>query len=417
MVMLLGFSGFGLSSRLAAEDLASSTVSSPAAVHAVGADDPAAIESRKLVGQLSAAKFTDRESAVVGLLSIGEAALPELERLLADRSTSAEAAMRAERCRDLIQHRAFDALAQSFLTDLDSSRSYGLPGWAKFSQLVGTTRTSKLMFLDMLRERRDLANCVETLGRQSPEEAALEWQKLGPLVRVSPDSGILSKELSFGEFVGLLFAASEYPGQCPFELNEAILNNFYLPSGLQAKLSQEGYRQCLSRLLCQWLPKTNPAMAARVLSLGTSLELPVTDVLARRYLSSQFDPHTRELAFQALAAFGDASDVAELLQYAEDTEIVQTYMSMVGGFPYVEEAPPLAARGQVSDVRSENIVRVNDLAVMAAMRLLGEDPRTIFPEYNDGLTSELAISREASEQRLEALRAWCKSREAELAKE
>ncbi len=147
--------------------------SRPANCQPVAADD-ARSQARvsELIAQLSSASFAIREQASQELLAIGQPAVGQLAGISAD--AMYEQRLRASTLRSNIESRVFDELSRKFLFDADGTKSYGLPGWQAFRRMVGSSRTSKQLFLDMVREQRGLIELVEAADSQtaSPAETA-----------------------------------------------------------------------------------------------------------------------------------------------------------------------------------------------------------------------------------------------------
>ncbi len=117
---------------------------------------------QELIQKLGSDQFQERESASAALLAIGEPALIQLAA--AERGKVVETSSRARAIRERIERDRFETTATQFKRDPDPKASYGLPGWRTFSQVAGTSRPAKRLFLEMLEQRPIVALCLESLG-------------------------------------------------------------------------------------------------------------------------------------------------------------------------------------------------------------------------------------------------------------
>jgi HEAT repeat protein len=346
----------------------------------------------ELIANLDSANFAVRESASRDLIKIGEPAIKRLSEIPS--SSSFELRHRAKLIRSSIANTAFDALSREFLLDIDHTHSHGLPGWRAFRSMVGSSRTGKLLFLEMVREQRALLELIEAtdaerqLGKvnrltldqlqmQAVARAASIEQRLYEL----PSPGI-------GESAGLLFAAAMGEGVAPIEVNHVVSRVSQI--GFYGYLRKLGYDDCLKSMLSQWIPKTHASMAPEVMTMALDLDLPAIAPTARLNLSDNFDVYTRELAFKCLAKFGSETDIPLISQYFDDVAVVNEFIEAAGGILSSNAAPP--GVGQQDDAQEtdgletlpNHIVRIKDVAVLTAMLLLKEEPTTVFPNYAPG---------------------------------
>jgi hypothetical protein len=177
-------------------------------------------------------------------------------------------------------------------------------------------------------------------------------------------------------------------------------------------LNRQGVRNCILSLLGSWIPKSPESMAPDVLRIGRELDQPAVLPIARQHLSKSFDPFTREQAIMCLCKYGEARDAERLLKYVEDTTIIDKYLDLVGDDDAIMEsrvAPPGFNSPSINI--PQKLIRVNDLAVIVAMRLLREDPSQIFANYKAerfmiGWRAAVAVPESDQLQRDEAIAAW-----------
>lgn len=330
-----------------------------------------------LIQQLGASNFAAREMASRQLLSIGEAALPSL-RAVPD-SLEFEVRHRAKLLRQRIEDDKFDALANSFLLDSNSERSYGLPGWEAYRQIVGSTRTSKLLFLKMIRAQPEVARVIERVSEAATPESiqSLETTAAVAAFRLRERFYTL-QEPTIGDSIAMLMAASAIPTQTPVEISDVIVQ--LERSSFGGNIAKQGYGNCLRKLMSAWLPKTHEAMSATAMTIALQHDLGEGVGIARRHLSANFDPETRKLAFYCMAKFGDESDAPKLIPLLEDAQLVEEFPRGTSDSDFNDQniAPPGAAGTAASN---NMVVRISDLALVTLVLLSDEEPTQFFPNF------------------------------------
>ncbi|MEO8270787.1 MAG: hypothetical protein ABI557_13775 [Aureliella sp.] len=372
-----------LQRSLAGLSLASAMIfATPVNLYAQAPDDPSIQQHMaELVGQLGASDFGTREKATADLLSQGAVALPRLRSIPS--SAPYEVRHRAQLIQQQIENNKFRTLSRSFLIDLDSSKSYGLPGWDRYRQLVGSSRTSKLLFLDMIRQQPEVAQLIELAGAESPSPAAVSsLEKLASMEATRLRNNLfLLREPKIGDSVAMLMVAATLPSQTPVEISDII--SISERRSFEGNIHKEGYRNCLRKLLGAWLPKTHVAMSLETMDCALNYDLAEGAEIARRCLTSNYDQDTRKLAFYCLARFGNETDIARIAPFLDDRAIVEefargTLMSDV----HESNAPPPGIQPDPAGANNL-VVRVNDLALVTSILLSGENPKQVFPSYEE----------------------------------
>ncbi len=383
-------------------------------------DSSTSIEER--IVQLDSSSFVERERATAALIEIGEPAVEQIVRIPA--TASFEVRRRGAIVEQKVAEKIFQQRSRKFLLDLDPSQSYDLPAWNAFRDLVGSTRTSKLLFLEMLKHDRDLATLVEAYDAAKRASSGLgerETKQQAVYELATRKAEHLQFRLfavptpEIGESLSILFAGAVLDDMAPVEVSRLITGVSQM--SFHGYLRKQGYSECLKKLLSAWLPKTHAAMAPEAMRLSLTLELPVVAPIARQHITKNFDVSTRALAFQCLAKFGEPTDVPLLLTFAEETTIVEQFSDSASGITVMKGAPPgLFPPGQEDSLElNHRVVRINDLAAVSAMLLLQEDPLTIFPNYSHDkaqliYTHDLAVSEDESLEQIARIQAWAQAR-------
>jgi len=346
-----------------------------------GPDAPVQPYIAQLVGQLGATDFDSREQASAELLSQGDVALPSLRAI--PNTAPYEVRHRARLIQQQIEEDKFRTLSRSFLLDLDGGKSYGLPGWDRYRQLVGSTRTCKLLFLDMIRQQPEVAQLIELASAENASPAAAS--SLAKLASMEAtrlrDELFLLREPKIGDSVAMLMVAATLSSQTPVEISDII--SISERRSFEGNIHKEGYRNCLRKLLGAWLPKTHVAMSPAAMDCALNYDLIEGSEIARRCLTANFDYDTRKLAFYCLARFGNETDVKRIAPFLEDRTIVDQIAigAPIGEVHESNTPPPFAPAVPVSG--NNLVVRINDLALVTSMLLLGENPQQVFPRYEE----------------------------------
>jgi hypothetical protein len=374
-----------------------------------------------LIERLGADAFSTREQASIDLLEIGLPALVQL-RAVTD-SAPLEVQSRVQVILNLIETEKFNELSRSFLLDLDDANSYGLPAWDVYREIVGATRTSKLLFLEMIRQQPELAQLVDRVSQRgstppeverAEEEMVLAASQQAMLIRESLYS-LLDPEI--GDAVSMLLVAAVIENRVPVEISDVIMINERRSFG--GRIQKPGYSNCLKKLLGEWLPKTHDAMAPSALVMSLNYDLPEGAVIARRHLTNNFDNETRKWALHCLARFGTDSDVAILRPLLDDQTVVDEFLlpneafSGDNGIHESNSSPPGIFENDSAPVDNNMVVRINDMALATIMLLLGEKPAEIFPRFEPHsqhgfFVHSLASRSSEREQRAQKIQSWKK---------
>lgn len=329
---------------------------------------------------LGAARFEVREAATAELMSSGELALMGLKTIPA--SAPLEVRQRADLIRRRIEAEKFASLSRSFLLDLDDSKSYGLPAWDAYRSLVGGTRTSKLMYLDMIREQPELSRLVQlAAGPEASPTAVKALASLGAVEAVRLREKLFSvRQPKLGDAVSMLMIAATLPHQSPVEISDIIVT--YERLGFGGYNNEPGYSACLRKLLSIWLPKTHASMALTAMECALNNELVEGAEIARKHLTPNFDSDTRKLAFYCIAKYGNEADIPRLLPLFSDQKVVDEIArsAIEGGEIHISNAAPPGLTRDPS-LSKNMVVRIHDLAFTTAMILLHEDPKTFYPRF------------------------------------
>lgn len=363
--------------------------------------------------------FEKRERAAASIMRLGPAAIGPLQEMIGP-DHSREVRDRSAVILKEIEQRLLQETSQAFLSDPDPTQSHGLPAWRYFEQQLGGTRVSKLLYLELLKSQFRLAELIESVDRATadPESEAVDRLQRDLRDAMRDEAVTLWPLIFRGSGVGIGDSAAMMLGvmildrPIPMEVSQIIHSSVQL--GFFGYINRGGYRNALKHLLAGWIPKAHEAMAPEVMRIAFDMDIDAILPIARKHLSKSFDKTTREHAIFCMAKFGSASDVSDLLLLHDDTTIVYEFDDTSGGIT-VSRVPPPGLPGDTVFQYPHKLVRVNDLAIAAAMILLNEDPKTIFPRFSEELffnrsLTSLAVDEENADLRTAQLKAWAAER-------
>ncbi len=388
----------------------------------VRSSTPTAQQLGQWIEQLSSAEFTQRELATQQLLRAGRLALGQLKQAT---TRDAETRYRIDQLVSRLETEIFEDLSQSFLLDRDAEKSYGLSGWSHFRALAGSSRTSKLLFLEMIRRQPQLASLMEEVSQAADPSAARErlMRTAAAQARRLSEDRLRFQRTEIGDVVAILTSAALADQRAPIEINELLETSARIVP-VTTFMNRRGYGNVLRRMYDAWLPKTHDSIAFSVLELSLQYRLASGADIARRHLSNNFDVSTREYAIHCLTCFGDRSDVPRLVELLDDETVCDEFLH--GELPRFlrphsieesDESPPGVTEKepqQASEVDLEDAiwqVRISDLALASILMLEDVDPGEVFPAFRKieqfGFDSRsVAVRRSELSARRDVMRQW-----------
>ncbi len=362
-----------------------------------GADEPATISTNVsdevdlLVNQLGDAAFATREAASKRLQEIGAPAVDTLQK--AKKHPNIEVRERASRICDEIERHIFESVTKQFILAADGQQSFGLPAWDVFRSIAGDSRTSKLLFVTMLRSQSDLARSVEAVSQsKGTANSAIAIEELAARATAEANNlrlrSVRGELPSVGDTVGLLLACSQFSDNAAVdsasnEVNEVVVASLYRAPQTEYFL-KAGYDRCMRALAGRWISKTQDSLANDVLSIAMQRNIPEGAVVARRHLDPSSERETRVSALQCLARFGNESDIPTISALLQEETIVYEFTDQ-SDFGYARDGihednvppPGLQRLAPPQNVR-KMIVRLNDLALAVCMLL---DLKTLMKRF------------------------------------
>lgn len=352
---------------------------------------------RALVSQLDSPSFAEREASASDLLRLGESAITALRSILSQPHLSLEARSRVQTVVLQLEREKFESLSKSFLVDTDPTHSYGLPAWESYAKVAGSSRTSKLIFLDMLRQQPELMRMLDDCGPTPSLEQQKEIESASLRLAVNLRNRRMARAEypEVGDVLAVLFSTCMLQQQTPVPVNDFLLSSIRM-TPVASYVQRKGHGKVIRALYNDWLPKTHDAAADNALNIVLVYDLSSGRELGRRFLASNYSSSTRVLALQTLSRFGDESDLDRLLPLLNDETLCRTFkqdqfpIDLLRGIHVSDEPPPAINPPQPGQIEqgteppvpeAQFMYRICDVALAASKMIAGEDLRDAFPNF------------------------------------
>lgn len=358
--------------------------------------EPAQIEA--LAQQLEQASFSERENALRVLQALDHRALPKLKQLQ-EASTDLEASEHLDKLVRHLEQKRFEELSRLFLQAEPHPDVQDLYCWKYFSKMLGESRTSKILFLEMSSAQprlaqliRDVADARETNVKRNQATEDLRQHMVEQSLQLYQQRLTYGQRPEIGEIAGIL-VASTVMEETPIEVDEFLETCAHVVP-VTEYLSRRGYKDSIRTLYNEWLPKSHLGMSYNAISIAMRMDLPNGAVIARRCLDPKFDIRQRQRAIECLARFGNESDLPVLAELLQDKSICQEYPDRVAeAFGNIEESlenPPGVQPASARPVIYR--VRICDMSLAAILLLYDEELEDVFPKFRSSVMPRSSFS-------------------------
>lgn len=389
-------------------------------------------EIAELVAKLGSQKFNEREAATRQLQKVGQAALPQLRE--ATQSKDREIRIRAEQLVKAMEEKIRKSVTLKFLRETDPSLDYGMKGWKFASGILGTTRKSRELYLQIYQADPKLVALLE----ESPDTAPTE---------VLNFAGRMSSKLMLGEDItvgetALLLLTMYLPKVQESPAMHNLINAATFSGLFKREIILNPDQTPARKIFGHWIANVNEMNASRAMLTARETLIPESAQLARRMMEKDLDESDTMVAVSLLMMFGGKEDVDLLESFLKDETILERFEFPVGydkdiaqlqGQINPPEPIPLEIPGRPGRVipapdnqgngdRPETpkfeiyIAQKRDLALAALLQLAGQDLKKYFPLMSTGRrrfvsTDDVAFPEAKPEVREKALKAWAEVRE------
>ena len=344
--------------------------------------------ARGLVVKLGDASFVVRKRAMADLAKMGLPALPALVE--GSRSSNREIRYRSKHVLGVVRDLDFQRRLVAFLKD-DEPGKYQLPGWERFSELVGISPESKSLFVEM--QRAEQALMAEAKPEGEKLAGALTQRLTAYAKNRSP-----SEKVSSGFTAAVLFVASDGRVLMTPTLTN-LLYRVVLDSRVKANIRDDsnGQDEVMRLLVGAFLVRYGSSDPHRALNLALDLGMRQAVVFAARIL--QGEPKTgrsREAALLTINFYRETRHLELVEKFLDDTYTM-----------------PRSRRERDGRLVQPKI-QIRDIALATAITLAGEDHVKFgFPHLRKDefrLFDVTSLEFASEEDRQTAIAAWRKHR-------
>lgn len=272
----------------------------------------------ELIPQLGDESFSVREQATQQLQQIG---LPARQALL-DGLKQEDPEIR-RRCQRIL----VSVLQADYRQRLEQFRSsdsggFGLEGWDRYEQLVGSDAKARELFVKMHEAESGLLASAEVGGQEASNALKLRFSQAYRLL--STRIGGQRREPSVGSMASLIFVRIDpeldFQNQVPLNYWASLLQQ----QGIAQEITQGDFKVPLQRLLEVWCELPEPSdQDYQKMYLALRLQLKAGISVAKRVLANpKLAPTYRATAVEVIARLGGKSSAILLTKTLDDnTEI------------------------------------------------------------------------------------------------
>jgi len=311
------------------------------------ADEPFSEEkARKLLEQLGAPRYAAREAAGDSLLKMGVAVLPILNEGI--KHPDREIRYRSSYLLDIVRQADFTRRLAAFEVSSNDTEDFGLPMWTKFRDLVGASRETRRVFVEMQKVESAL---LRSAGESDEKTKALisdRMQEIQNQLRFFPQG------LPVGTTAALLFVSGNEKVQTP-EQHGWVIYNYVMQQPFSEQIRNGTRRDIYRKLLGTWIrTNTSGAIAYQSMMIAMQYDLPEALVPAEKMLTQAGQsPQVRQSAILSIARFGDVKWLPKLEPLMDDSAVCMQY--------------------QINNERFTTQVR--DITLAAMLHLNKQDPK------------------------------------------
>jgi hypothetical protein len=299
-------------------------LASTAGTHAADAKPPTHVPPSSehiatLVHQLGHESFPVRERASTDLIRLGRAAKPALLAGLGD--TDLEVRRRCQFILPLALRRDLEARLAAFLADKDHKNDHGLPGWARYHELVGNGDIARDLFIQISKADPDLLEAVATEPKAAGDRFTYRCQFLQQLAYNPTGNGTM---VSLADLANLLFIATDPMFQMPAESLHLFTN--LLTYQMPQRLTPGARAELVKKLALRWIQRQDASNLGQTLELAVKLNLKESlDLALREVRNKNGVPYSRAMAIMAVGQLGGKQHATELEPLLAETAQVGSF--------------------------------------------------------------------------------------------
>jgi hypothetical protein len=307
------------------------------------------VKAENLVRALGDHSYKVREQAGRDLLQMGRAAFPALQQGLLDENPEVRA--RCRRLWPIIFEIDLQARLDSFLTDTEGKQPHDLPGWSRFSKLVGDDRSARELFAKMLRADGALMEQAENRPEDfSPDRLVIRALQTQRPANNPHDLKVVASD---GEYALILFLSSNPRFPSGPMMPQQIGTIFYQPL-LRQLVANGDHAEAMRKLAIAWFERhveESPNVIHQMSYLATQVGLKEVIPSALKVATNkQAQPFTRATALTIVGRVGNKDQIAAIEPLLAETTAVTTFMVRQAGAGNGGAVNNQARTSQVGDV-------------------------------------------------------------------
>ena len=320
---------------------------------------------QRLIGQLGAEKFADREQATERLLRIGVQALPALVEV-AKKARDKEIRTRAVRIARIVRQNDFkDQLAIFLKGKSDGKR---LAGWKKFKTLAGDKLHTRRLFVQMLRAQPKLFQHLQAGNLKAVVD------ELNIATSRAATKRQFGETVEVGPVAALLFVAGDPKIELDATTSLVLSSNLCFVPSVQTTIIGGAKKSIIRKLIAQVI-KRNGATPAEPYWMMLAMDHKIAAEgleAALRILKNKPAALSAEFALLALAKYGDRKHASLAASFIGDSRRVQIRNVQILGMQRLRET-------QVGDVALATAVLLEkrDLAKFGMSKVMTHRTRVL----------------------------------------
>lgn len=290
-----------------------------------GEAESADSDFEKLVAQLGASTYAEREQATGEILRIGMPMAPFLKKAIKD-GGDAERVLRSKATLGQLTSGNFELKVTRFLSGLDDGIMFD--GWQTVEATLGDSAAIRELFIQIVRVHPDLIASLDKTTRErtvAADQTALLIQRNMFQNHVFP---------TLADGVALLLPLAD-PGVKMTGGYERTLLSVLRTQ--MADLRKDALLWApMEKLLNQWVSRSQFEFRGEVIWNAMQWDLSAALVLSLRTLNETTDVETLQTAMQAIARFGTVEDAKTIGKFLDDQRIAVTRMFITIGEEPIE---------------------------------------------------------------------------------
>ena len=333
-----------------------------------------------LVVRLGNSEFAARESAMELLAQSDEKLLPELEHAL-DGLTNDDLEARARLSGIIarIKNDRKQKQIRGFLRSIDQTETQGFEGWRSFSQVSGTNRNSKKLFLMLLDTYPELV-----FAELKSKKEALD--KARDIAATINQSRMDLRGYEVPDALAMLYCLNVADDLTDRSLEKLSAGTFGMAPFSQFMTDPQS-RKSLERLMSGWSNRLEEELL-RCLMLFVEKDYPQAKDVALKLLESdqiKTEPFAFIRSMQAIYRYGSQTDLPKIEKWLDDKTVYFRFPDQGFGnqFPPLgpPQSPPKFQPQPPLPPPSPPVVTAEfrDIALLVSMHLANQDVTAEFP--------------------------------------